>query len=132
MIALKHFHVGFWFLSPKMEAQSTEHEEHGTCVGIGLDIEGISMLLGIGKELVGPKLVGVGMVLVGTELVGPNIVLAKVGTVMKMGAVLSRHGMVLAGLGGVIIRLSMLWLELWYDWDFAWYWSPSAVNMVLA
>ena len=96
-----------------MEAQSTEHEEHGTCVGIGLDIEGISMLLGIGKELVGPKLVGVGMVLVGTELVGPNIVLAKVGTVMRMGVVLSRHGMVLAGLGGVIIRLSMLWLELW-------------------
>ena len=98
-----------------MEAQSTEHEEHGTWVGIGLDIEGISMLLGIGKELVGPnmKLVGVGMVLVGTELVGPNIALAKVGTVMRMGVVLSRHGMVLAGLGGVIIRLSMLWLELW-------------------
>ena len=97
-----------------MEAQSTEHEEHGTCVGIGLDIEG-SMLLGIGKELVGPnmKLVGVGMVLVGTELVGPNIVLGKFGTVMRMGVVLSRHGMVLAGLGGVIIRLSMLWLELW-------------------
>ena len=115
MIALKHFHVGFWCLSPKMEAQSTEHEEHGTCVGIGLDIEGISMLLGIGKELVGPnmKLVGVGMVLVGTELVGPNIVLAKVGTVMRMGVVLSRHGMVLAGLDVVIIRLSMLWLELW-------------------
>ena len=91
-----------------MEAQSTEHEEHGTCVGIGLDIEGISMLLGIGKELVGPnmKLVGVGMVLVGTEQVGPNIVLEKVGTVMRMG-------MVLAGLGGVMIRLSMLWLELW-------------------
>ena len=52
------------------------------------------MLLGIGKELVGPKLVGVGMVLVGTEQVGPNIVLAKVGTVMRMGVVLSRHGMV--------------------------------------
>ena len=98
-----------------MEAQSTEHEEHGTCVGIGLDIEGMNKLLGIGKELVGPnmKLVGVGMVLVGTELVGPNIVLAKVGTVMRMGVVLSRHGMVLAGLGGGIIRLSMLWLELW-------------------
>ena len=100
-----------------MEAQGTEHEEHSTCVGIGLDIEGIegSMLLGIGKELVGPnmKLVGVGMVLVGTELVGPNIVLGKLGTVMRMGVVLSRHGMVLAGLGGVMIRLSMLWLELW-------------------
>ena len=116
-----------------MEAQSTEHEEHGTCVGIGLDIEGISMLLVIGKDLVGPNMnfVCVGMVLVGTELVGPNIVLGKLGTVMRMGVVLSRHGMVLAGLGGVIIRLNMLWLELWYEWDFAWYWSPLAVNMVL-
>ena len=77
-----------------MEAQSTEHEEHGTCVGIGLDIEGISMLLGIGKELVGPnmKLVGLGMVLVGTELVGPNIVLEKVGTENGCGTIKTWYG----------------------------------------